>query len=92
VIIVARKRIIGYYLDGRVSAVVGDHWHVPTSDAMVLPKGTAHMTDVGMCGSLHSSLGVSIDSVVAAVAGGCDDPQSAGARTSLSVQCSTHYY
>lgn len=54
----SEKRVIGYYLDGRVTAVIGDHWHVPTADAMVLPKGTAHMTDVGMCGSLHSSLGV----------------------------------
>ncbi len=60
----SEKRIIGYYLDGRVSLVVGDHWHVPTADAMVLPAGTAHMTDVGMCGSLHSSLGVTLDSVV----------------------------
>lgn len=60
----SEKRVIGYYLDGRVSAVIGDHWHVPTSDAMVLPKGTAHMTDVGMCGSLHSSLGVKIDTIV----------------------------
>jgi 2',3'-cyclic-nucleotide 2'-phosphodiesterase len=60
----SEKRIIGYYLDGRVSAVVGDHWHTPTADAMVLPKGTAHMSDVGMCGSLHSSLGISFDSVV----------------------------
>lgn len=60
----SEKRIIGYYLDGRASLVVGDHWHVPTADAMVLPKGTAHMTDVGMCGSLHSSLGVTFDSVV----------------------------
>lgn len=60
----SEKRIIGYYLDGRVSMVIGDHWHVPTADAMVLPQGTAHMTDVGMCGSLHSSLGVTFDSVV----------------------------
>jgi metallophosphoesterase (TIGR00282 family) len=60
----SEKRIIGYYLDGRVTAVVGDHWHVPTADAMVLPKGTAHITDVGMCGTLHSSLGVSLDSVI----------------------------
>lgn len=60
----SEKRIIGYYLDGRVSIVVGDHWHVPTADADVLPKGTAHMTDVGMCGSLDSSLGISLDSVI----------------------------
>jgi len=60
----SQKRIIGYYLDGKVTAVVGDHWHVPTADALVLPKGTAHITDVGMCGTLHSSLGVKLDVVI----------------------------
>lgn len=60
----SEKVIIGYYLDGKVSAVIGDHWHVPTADAMVLPKGTAHITDVGMCGVLHSSLGVTLESVI----------------------------
>lgn len=60
----SQKVMIGYYLDGKASLVVGDHWHVPTADAMVLPKGTAHVTDVGMCGSLHSSLGVELDSVL----------------------------
>jgi metallophosphoesterase (TIGR00282 family) len=60
----SEKRIIGYYLDGRVTAVVGDHWHVPTADAGVLPKGTAHQTDVGMCGSLDSSLGVTFASLI----------------------------
>lgn len=57
----SEKRVIGYYLDGRVTAVIGDHWHVPTADAMVLPKETAHISDVGMCGTLHSSLGVTLD-------------------------------
>lgn len=61
----SEKRVIGYYLDGRVSMVVGDHWHVPSADAMILPKGTAHMTDVGMCGTLHSSLGVSKEIIIA---------------------------
>lgn len=60
----SEKRVIGYYLDGRVSAVIGDHWHVPTADAMVLPKGTAHITDVGMCGTLHSSLGVTKEIII----------------------------
>jgi calcineurin-like phosphoesterase len=60
----SEKRVIGYYLDGKVSAVIGDHWHVPTADAMVLPKGTAHITDVGMVGTLHSSLGVSLGTIV----------------------------
>lgn len=60
----SEKRIIGHYLDGRVSAVIGDHWHVPTADADVLPEGTAHITDVGMCGSLDSSLGVRFDVLI----------------------------
>ncbi|MDB5186510.1 MAG: metallophosphoesterase family [Candidatus Saccharibacteria bacterium] len=60
----SEKVIIGYYLDGKVTAVIGDHWHTPTADAMVLPKGTAHITDVGMCGVLHSSLGVTFASVI----------------------------
>jgi metallophosphoesterase (TIGR00282 family) len=60
----SEKMIIGYYLDGRVSGVIGDHWHVATADADVLPKGTAHITDVGMCGSVDSSLGVKFDSLI----------------------------
>ena len=60
----SEKKAFGYYLDGRVSLVVGDHWHIPTADAMILPQRTAHITDVGMCGSLHSSLGVSLDVVL----------------------------
>lgn len=57
----SQKVIAGHYLDGRVSAVVGDHWHVPTADARILPHGTAHITDVGMVGVLNSSLGVKLD-------------------------------
>jgi metallophosphoesterase (TIGR00282 family) len=60
----SEKVVMGHYLDGRVTAAVGDHWHVPTADARVLPKGTAHQTDVGMCGSLDSSLGVTLASVI----------------------------
>ena len=60
----SEKVIIGKYLDGRVTAVIGDHWHIPTADARILPGGTAHITDVGMCGALDSSLGVSYDSVI----------------------------
>lgn len=60
----SEKVIIGHYLDGKVTLVVGDHWHVPTADARVLPGGTAHITDVGMCGTLNSSLGISFDSVI----------------------------
>lgn len=60
----SEKVIIGHYLDGRVSMVVGDHWHVPTADARILPKGTAHQTDVGMCGVLDASLGITFESVI----------------------------
>lgn len=60
----SEKVVMGHYLDGRVSTVVGDHWHVPTADVQVLPKGTAHQTDVGMCGSYDSSLGVTLSSVI----------------------------
>lgn len=60
----SEKVVIGHYLDGRVTAVIGDHWHVPTADARVLPKGTAHITDVGMCGALDASLGVKFSSVL----------------------------
>ena len=60
----SEKVVIGHYLDGRVTAVIGDHWHIPTADARVLPGGTAHQTDVGMCGVLDSSLGVTYESVI----------------------------
>jgi hypothetical protein len=60
----SEKVVIGHYLDGRVTMVVGDHWHVPTADARVLPEGTAHMTDVGMCGALDASLGVTYESII----------------------------
>jgi metallophosphoesterase (TIGR00282 family) len=60
----SEKLVIGQYLDGRVTAVIGDHWHIPTADAMILPKGTAHVTDVGMCGSLDSSLGIKTSIVI----------------------------
>jgi metallophosphoesterase (TIGR00282 family) len=60
----SEKVVIGQYLNGRVSAVIGDHWHVPTADARVLSGGTVHITDVGMVGTLNSSLGVKTDIIV----------------------------
>lgn len=60
----SEKLVIGQYLDGRVTAVIGDHWHVPTADSKVMPKGTAHITDVGMVGSHDSCLGVKTDVIV----------------------------
>ena len=55
---------MGHYLDGRVTAVLGTHTHVQTSDARVLPGGTAYMTDVGMTGPLESVIGVRTDIIV----------------------------
>ena len=53
----SEKMTMGYYLDGRVTALVGTHTHVQTSDALVLPKGTAYLTDLGMTGPYVSSIG-----------------------------------
>ena len=54
----SEKMAMGYFLDGRVTAVVGTHTHIPSADAQILPKGTAFVTDIGMTGALHSVLGV----------------------------------
>ncbi len=54
----SEKAALGWYLDGRVSAVVGTHTHVPTADARLLPKGSAFVSDLGMVGPLHSVIGV----------------------------------
>ena len=54
----SEKIAMGWYLDGRVTAVLGTHTHVPTADERVLPKGTAYMTDVGMTGPYDSVIGV----------------------------------
>jgi metallophosphoesterase (TIGR00282 family) len=54
----SEKVAMGWYLDGRVSAVIGTHTHVRTADARVLPGGTAYITDAGMCGPRDSVIGV----------------------------------
>ncbi len=60
----SEKRAMGYYLDGKVSAVFGTHTHVQTSDAQVLPNGTGYITDAGMTGTVHSVLGVKTDIII----------------------------
>ena len=55
--ITSEKNAMGWYLDGRVTAVVGTHTHVLTADARVLPKGTAYVSDIGMTGPLNSVIG-----------------------------------
>ncbi|HEY7725557.1 MAG TPA: TIGR00282 family metallophosphoesterase [Anaeromyxobacteraceae bacterium] len=54
----SEKNAMGWFLDGKVSAVLGTHTHVQTADARVLPGGTAFVTDVGMCGPWDSIIGV----------------------------------
>jgi metallophosphoesterase (TIGR00282 family) len=61
----SEKVSMGWFLDGKVSAVIGSHTHVQTADESVLPGGTAYLTDAGMCGPEQSVLGVRIDQVIA---------------------------
>jgi metallophosphoesterase (TIGR00282 family) len=60
----SEKVAMGWYLDGRVSAVVGTHTHVPTADETILPGGTAFITDVGMAGPYFSVIGVIKEDVI----------------------------
>jgi len=57
----SEKQIMGHFLDGRASLVIGTHTHVPTADYRVLNGGTAYMTDVGMCGDYDSIIGMEKD-------------------------------
>ncbi len=60
----SEKQALAAAFDGRVTAVIGTHTHVPTADARVLPGGTAYMTDVGMCGDYDSIIGMEKDEPV----------------------------
>jgi metallophosphoesterase (TIGR00282 family) len=60
----SEKNALGHYLDGRVSAVLGTHTHIPTADAHLLKKGTAYQTDVGMCGDYDSCIGMEKSTVI----------------------------
>ncbi len=62
--ITAEKVAFGHYLDGRVSAVLGTHTHIPTADDYILEKGTAYQTDVGMCGDYDSSIGTKKEIII----------------------------
>jgi 2',3'-cyclic-nucleotide 2'-phosphodiesterase len=61
----SEKVALGRYLDGRVSAVVGTHTHVGTTDGRVLPQGTAYVTDIGMVGPVYSVIGDNVENVLA---------------------------
>ncbi|WP_286952655.1 MULTISPECIES: TIGR00282 family metallophosphoesterase [Aminobacterium] len=60
----SEKRVLGFYLDGRVSAFLGTHTHVQTADEEILPGGTAYISDVGMTGSFQSAIGMTLESVL----------------------------
>lgn len=62
--VTSEKVALGWYLDGRVAAVLGTHTHVPTADGRVLPGGTAFISDVGMTGSRRSVLGVRTEQAI----------------------------
>ena len=60
----SEKIALGWYLDGKIAGLIGTHTHTPTADGRILPKGTAYISDVGMCGSYQSVLGREIDPVI----------------------------
>ncbi|MDO4608047.1 MAG: TIGR00282 family metallophosphoesterase [Clostridia bacterium] len=60
----SEKRAMGFYLDGKVTAVFGTHTHVQTADAQILPQGTGYITDLGMTGVINSILGVKNDIII----------------------------
>jgi metallophosphoesterase (TIGR00282 family) len=60
----SEKMAMGWYLNGRVTAVIGTHTHIPTADTRILPGGTAYQTDVGMTGPYDSVIGVEKDIII----------------------------
>lgn len=62
--VTSEKMALGWYLDGRVSAVIGTHTHIPTADTRILPGGTAYQTDCGMTGAWDSVIGVEKEAVL----------------------------
>ena len=60
----SEKVAMGWYLDGRVAAVLGTHTHIPTADCQILPKGTAYVTDIGMVGAKDSVIGVDKEVII----------------------------
>ena len=60
----SEKVAMGWFLDGKVSAVIGTHTHIQTADEVILPQGTAYLTDVGMCGPWHSVIGTEVSLVL----------------------------
>lgn len=70
----AEKQLLARHLDGKVTAALGTHTHVPTADAQILPKGTAFQTDVGMCGPHDGVLGRQTEAVMRSARTGLTEP------------------
>lgn len=70
----SEKVALGYYLDGKVSAVLGTHTHVTTADEKILPQGTAYQSDVGMCGPYESVIGCDKQSIIKRMKNGLMTP------------------
>lgn len=60
----SEKNTLGYFLDGKVTAFLGTHTHVPTADYRILPQGTAYISDVGMVGAINSSIGAELSGAI----------------------------
>lgn len=68
--VTSEKKAFGFYVDGRASMVCGTHTHTPTADLRILPKGTGHVSDVGMVGAVNSVLGAPIENSLGIFLGG----------------------
>lgn len=66
----SEKRALAFFLDGKVNVLVGTHTHVPSADPVVLPRGTAYVTDLGMVGARDSVLGVESEIIISRLSGG----------------------
>ena len=62
--ITSEKMAMGHYMDGKITALVGTHTHVPTADGRILEKGTGYQTDLGMCGDYNSVIGMDKDNSI----------------------------
>lgn len=82
----SEKRAMGFWVDGRMSAVLGTHTHVATRDVQILPEGTGYLTDIGMTGAAHSIIGVDKDSALRRFMA-----QASGGKTALEVAESDKY-
>jgi 2',3'-cyclic-nucleotide 2'-phosphodiesterase len=85
--ITSEKSALGWYMDGRVSAVIGSHTHVQTADERILPGGTAFLTDVGACGPQHSIIGMDIQTALKRFRTGIHQPMTVATGDALVCGC-----